>query len=450
MSATRDPDRLLRAWLDQMPDEAPDRAIAAVLQATASAPQVRELPRFGRWRSLPMNRFSIGAAALAIVTLVGGGLLLNRLTTPPTGGPSPVTGTLGPSAIPTPDDSLSPTPPRISFLPSVAQNGPIVLIVDDAAVAIAPDGSTSSLPLEGLFRQSCLAFSSDGRSLAYLADPSGYTNRLHRELRVSDADGSNGRVLWTGLRVGLQTHEVVWSPDRQHVVAAGVFPQSGSGDGPGVVIGRLDGGAAAYSPWAARNLSWSSDGTRLVGTRIDDETGFGVIEIHEIATDRTTTLVTVPDVGSVAWSPDGRTIMYVASSVPGGTMAVHVVNADGTGDRVIWSSSKTPVSMRWSPAGDLLGVIAADDDEDGPSLTLELLDRTGAHVGSVGPFSGYDPLFTWSPDGRSVIVTSSSGSGATEARAALIVPLEGGDSTVLEIPPDYFMHCPIAWGAAAS
>lgn len=448
MSATRDPDRLLRAWLDQMPDEAPDRAIAAVLQATASAPQARELPRFGRWRSLPMNRLSIGAAVVAIFALVGGGLIFNRLITPPTGGPSPVVGTPAPSSIATP--VASPTSPQISFLPSVAQNGPIVVIVDGAAVAIAPDGSRSTLPLEGLSGESCPAFSSDGRSLAYLADPSGYTNKLHRELRVSDADGSNGRVLWTGLRVGLQTHEVVWSPDRQHVVAAGVFPQSGSGDGPGVVIGRLDGAAAAYSPWAARNLSWSSDGTRLVGTRIDDETGFGVIEIHDIATDRTTTLVTVPDVGSVAWSPDGQTITYVASSVPGGTMAVHVVNADGTGDRVIWSSSKTLLSMRWSPAGDLLGVIAYDDDEDGPSLTLELLDRTGAHVGSVGPFSGYDPLFTWSPDGRSVVVTSSSGAGATEARAALIVPLEGGDSTVLEIPPDYFMHCPIAWGAAGS
>ena len=41
MTTTRDPDRILRAWLDLMPDEAPDRAIAAVLQAVERASQAR-------------------------------------------------------------------------------------------------------------------------------------------------------------------------------------------------------------------------------------------------------------------------------------------------------------------------------------------------------------------------------------------------------------------------
>jgi hypothetical protein len=97
MTATRDPDRLLRAWLDLMPDEAPDRAIAAVLQATETARQVRALPRIGRWR-LPMNRIAIIATAVLVIAALAGGAYLLA------GGPSrPVlpTPTVAPTAAPT-------------------------------------------------------------------------------------------------------------------------------------------------------------------------------------------------------------------------------------------------------------------------------------------------------------------------------------------------------------
>ena len=101
MNATRDPDRLLRAWLDLMPDEAPDRAIAAVLQATETARQARALPRVGRWR-IPMNRLALVAtAAVVIAALIGGTYLL-------VGGPS------GP-VVPTPTTmTLTAVPPTAS------------------------------------------------------------------------------------------------------------------------------------------------------------------------------------------------------------------------------------------------------------------------------------------------------------------------------------------------
>ena len=89
MSATRDPDRIFRAWLEGMPDEAPDRAIAAVLQATNAAPQVRRLPFVGRWRS-PMNRLTLVAAAAALgVAVVGGAILLTGGSSGPAPHPSP-------------------------------------------------------------------------------------------------------------------------------------------------------------------------------------------------------------------------------------------------------------------------------------------------------------------------------------------------------------------------
>ena len=391
-----------------------------------------------------MNRISIAAATVAIVAVVGGGLIVNRLASPPTGLPSAGTGTSLPSSSATSD--ASPTSPPIPFLPSVAQNGPIVMIVDESAVAIEPDGSRVTLPLEDLIEQSCPTFSPDGRTLAYVANPSGYLNRLHQELRAADPDGSNVRVLWTGLRVGLVSPRVVWSPDGHLVAVSRARPLSGGPDDI-LAVARLDGGPATESRWAGDNLSWSPDGTRLVGTRLDQKTSYGLIEIHEPATGTTTTLLTVPDVGPVAWSPDGETIGYAASSVPGSPLSVHVIGTDGTNDRVIRSSSSssiTPTWMRWSPTGDLLAVAIYDDT--GPSFTFELFDRSWAHVGSVGPINGYDGQVTWSPDGRSILGFTPMG--ATSPSSAEIMSLEGGGSTPVDVPADYYTACPIAWGAA--
>jgi hypothetical protein len=98
MTANRDPDRLLRAWLDLMPSEAPDRAIAAVLQAIETTPQERR--RFGPAirRFSTMNRVSYAALAAVLVVAVGGAMLLGQsvilgpgtsVATPPGASPSP-------------------------------------------------------------------------------------------------------------------------------------------------------------------------------------------------------------------------------------------------------------------------------------------------------------------------------------------------------------------------
>jgi hypothetical protein len=100
MTTDRDFDRIARAWLDLLPDEAPDRAVAAVLQAVETTPQVRRPIRWLIWRSTTMNRLPIalGAAAVAVVA---GTLVLSRAGAPPSVGatPSPIT-TSSPSASP--------------------------------------------------------------------------------------------------------------------------------------------------------------------------------------------------------------------------------------------------------------------------------------------------------------------------------------------------------------
>jgi hypothetical protein len=109
MTKERDFDRLARAWLEPGPDEAPDRAIAAVLLAVETTPQVR--PRF-RWpirRSINMNRYVLAAsAATVLVVVIGGGILINR--------PTDRTGTVAATPSPTASASATPTAPASEAL----------------------------------------------------------------------------------------------------------------------------------------------------------------------------------------------------------------------------------------------------------------------------------------------------------------------------------------------
>ena len=72
MTTSRDADRILRAWLDLMPDEAPDRTVAAVLQAVETMPQSRRSVLRGPRRSASMNRISLIAVAAVLAAAVVG------------------------------------------------------------------------------------------------------------------------------------------------------------------------------------------------------------------------------------------------------------------------------------------------------------------------------------------------------------------------------------------
>jgi hypothetical protein len=101
MTDERDFDRISRAWLDLMPSEVPDRAVAAVLQAVARTPQVRRPWRRLPWRSTNMNRVLLaGAISAAAIAAVVGGMLLTR----------PDGRSVGPPAASPSSSLLSPSP----------------------------------------------------------------------------------------------------------------------------------------------------------------------------------------------------------------------------------------------------------------------------------------------------------------------------------------------------
>ena len=109
MSVTHDFDDIARAWLDLMPDEAPDHAIDSVLQAIDATPQVRRTWRWPTWRSILMSKSVAALGAAAIVIVVGGTLLLRGTPGPGVGSSPSPSARATPSATPTPSASVSPS-----------------------------------------------------------------------------------------------------------------------------------------------------------------------------------------------------------------------------------------------------------------------------------------------------------------------------------------------------
>jgi hypothetical protein len=103
MNATRDPDAILNAWLDEGPTDLPDATRRAILTSLPTTPQARRGP-FAPWRFFPMNTYArLAAAAVVAVIAIGGALYLI--------GPSNGLGGPGLTASPSPAPTAAATHP---------------------------------------------------------------------------------------------------------------------------------------------------------------------------------------------------------------------------------------------------------------------------------------------------------------------------------------------------
>jgi hypothetical protein len=79
METDRDTTRIVRSWLEEGRTTLPDRVLDAVLDRVPATPQRR--PWWPVWRTPPMNtsaKLAIGMAAVAVVAVVGIGVLSGR------------------------------------------------------------------------------------------------------------------------------------------------------------------------------------------------------------------------------------------------------------------------------------------------------------------------------------------------------------------------------------
>ena len=313
MTSGRDFDRLARAWLELGPDEAPDRVVAAVIEAVEDTPQVRRPLRWPIWRFLMMNHVSQAAGAAAVLVVVlGGGILLSQRNQPAIGGPTDV---------PTPSPSIMPTP---SPSGPAAAAGVIAYVLGPEGArelrVVAPDGTGDRSCGTG----QAPSWAADGGTIVFaFADiyraapdctgvatvikdgttphlsPDGTSITFGRgmidtgDAWIVKADGSEPRKLMAGT-------SPTWSPDVAWLL---LNPDSGKFE---LGLIRPD-GTGYHSLGLGYDPSWTPDG-RIVYLRSNDAAA--TVTLRVVALDGTSTdLFTAPgELGSPRMLADGRVI----------------------------------------------------------------------------------------------------------------------------------------------
>jgi Tol biopolymer transport system component len=226
-------------------------------------------------------------------------------------------------------------------------------------------------------------------------------------LYLMDATGQNQRRL-----VDFPVIDFGWAPDsrRLYIISAYESPDRNSLE---VMNGTLHALANVYVldtqtgdikrlPGSGRNCSaaWSPDGTRIaVGFGIGDNCGIFVVSPDGARAERLTDGATIDF--RPAWSPDGKSLAYVAHSktdADATESGVFVIGADGTGKKRVDDEAVSYV--RWSTDGSMLllqsSVTARLID---PNSRKQVLLSAGAGMPHIS-----NAIFT--PDGKRVMYCS--------------------------------------------
>lgn len=173
----------------------------------------------------------------------------------------------------------------------------------------------------------------------------------------------------------------------------------------------------------------------IARANLKDNRWEGALTLIDVATKASRVLSKRTGVGSARWSPDGRSIAFLAQDA-GGKAQVHVLAMDG-GDARQVTSSKTPVTQfAWAPDGARLAFAAADEEpektgeakfedafEVGNHSFLDRAARRPIHVWTVAvadglvkrltsgprslpmqlPPNGPPSQLNWTPDGAAII-----------------------------------------------
>jgi dipeptidyl aminopeptidase/acylaminoacyl peptidase len=254
------------------------------------------------------------------------------------------------------------------------------------------DGSRPRALIEG----SSARWSPDGTRIAYLAQGEPRGNQIF--VRYMDAEGAATQIT----RLDESPTAIAWSPDGKHIAFRMLVPRSAGWrvegqasalrprgatwtaaprvveslvyrrDGQGFIadgtfhifVVRADGGAPrqiSNGDWDVGSPTWSPDGRTIYfssGPRIEEaeyEWRESEIFAMDVATGAKRQLTTRkgPD-GNPTPSPDGRLIAYTGVDWSTDTWVdqkLYVMNADGSGSRVLADIDRSPSSLTWAADG---------------------------------------------------------------------------------------------------
>jgi Tol biopolymer transport system component len=455
MTTPRDPDRLVRAFLDEGPTVLPDRAVESLL---GEIHRTRQRAVLGPWRTQPMFRTSLAAAAVIAVVAIGGlAFWATRPNGPVIGQPSSA-----PSAVASASaNSGTPSPSG----PAPAAGTIVYGFLDTTAeatylYAIAPDG-TGKRKLTDT-SSCCLTLSADGRNVLYadsgwtptssgidggipsqwdelglhtashptglILEPGGWSTRSDLAFagtnpRKASDDGiylsiaNGGGLIWGELtRLTTASGEdhpdipLGFSPDGSKLL----FLRDNSPNNVGpmgdlFVIGIDSSGLRQLNPPSIKvrtndlfgpGASWSPDGLRVAFSGFDASKGAGRTAVYVVsAAVGAATAITEPEDNfstSARWSPDGSWIAFDRSTGAAGDHDVWLVHPDGSGLTNITSTVDVGVCCsQWSPDSSKLLMQGAVSDSTIVDLWIAKADGSGHTQLTAEPGAYF--WYAWGP-----------------------------------------------------
>ena len=434
-------ERVLPGLMDELADaRTPDYLEAAIEQAS-TRPQRPAWTFPERW--IPMDIVTTPASsarfplpAMGILALIA--LLIAATLIVATGSPE-----------------LTPAPPF-----GVAANGAIAYSADSEAgdskdiLAHDPATGTTVAIVSGPENDVEPRYSRDGTQIVFARLQPGDDDLA--DVMVANADGSDVRTITPApmaLTPSVMAASYTFAPDGSAVAITGYGPD----DQASVLVVPTAQGSdhrwydladATPGIMAVREPHYRPTDPNTLLVTVDRAAGPEVISL-DLDTGATTSIVTGnADAGldSARWSPDGQSISYVtwSNAASGLSARTHIVNPDGTGDRLLPAPDGMvfDIAAAWSnDASRLLVVRGFTTGWDDTRAAIVPAD--GSSVGTPIPFEetiqgGCCYAWEWSPDDSQVLGKRITSDGTSGNQVIVDV-----DSATLSVAPWDVIHVPV-------
>ncbi len=205
---------------------------------------------------------------------------------------------------------------------------------------------------------------------------------------------------------------MAFSPEGTRIVADLV-------DRPGIWVADPDGRHAVQLTQGANDAwpVWSPDGTKIAfaGSTVStpcppSESEYGCRrDLYVMNNDGTGLRLIAKNAAAPSWSPHGQRIAFDTSGRGAGMTSIGIVNADGTGERIVASTSRgSDFAPAWSPDGSTI-VYASIRNENWGIFAVPAAGGAEQILRPARPATDYVDDPTWSPDGRLIAFVAGDG-----------------------------------------
>lgn len=147
------------------------------------------------------------------------------------------------------------------------------------------------------------------------------------------------------------------------------------------------------------NVSWSPDGQWLAMSAVIQQDDNYDIYIIDPDNGKTRKLTTPPHAKvDIAWSPDGKSIVYVEEGEPND---LAIVDVESGYARKLTYTAAYEYAPTWSPDGEKIAFLSSPE-RDLSNFTLWIISADGSNMSQVSDIQVGHEYISWAPDGKSI------------------------------------------------